>query len=176
MSSKSFYGPVGVCLHYNFSWSDNHFFGSSLQAKYILVNVSWHRVVHTNASNCNILKKKKRKKNIAISEKDFFLVKLRFLFPLLRARAIRCPQHETGSSKKKKAVELGMTGQNCTSLHWIPYILDRRQLTLAHQATFQIGRQFRFPWQPAENGWLEIGLYWLIDWCFFLETQQARCA
>ena len=26
MSSKSFYGLVGVCLHYNFSWSDNHFF------------------------------------------------------------------------------------------------------------------------------------------------------
>ena len=52
-----------------------------------------------------------------------------------------------------------MTGQNCTSLHWIPYILDRRQLTLAHQATFQIGRKFRFPWQPAKNGWLEIGLY-----------------
>ena len=30
---------------------------------------------------------------------------------------------------------------------------------LAHQAAFQIGRQFRFPWQPAENGWLEIGLF-----------------
>ena len=29
------------------------FFGSTLLAKYILVDVSWHRVVHTNASNCN---------------------------------------------------------------------------------------------------------------------------
>ena len=45
-----------------------------------------------------------------------------------------------------------MTGQDCTSLHWIPYILDRRQLTLAHQATFQIGRQFRFPWVNVSEG------------------------
>ena len=110
--------------------------------------------------------KKKGRKNIAINirtsttaAKVILLVKLRFLFPLLRA--IRCPRHETGSGKKKKRqsnYKWGMTGQNCTSLHWLPYILDRRQLTLAHQATFQIGRQFRFPWQPAENGWLEIGL------------------
>ena len=42
------------------------FFGSTLQAKYSLVDVSWHRVVHTNASNCNTLKKKKGRKNIAI--------------------------------------------------------------------------------------------------------------
>ena len=54
-----------------------------------------------------IPKKKKRKKNIAISMRTsttaakvvIFLVKLRFLFPLVRA--IHCPRHETGSGKKK---------------------------------------------------------------------------
>ena len=61
-------------------------------------------------------------------------------------------------------------GQNCASLHWIAYILDRRQLTLSHEATFQIGRQFRFPWQPAENGWLEIGLY-----CIKVGLQGWKC-
>ena len=53
-----------------------------------------------------ILQKKKKEKNIAISIRTsttaakvvIFLVKLRFLFPLLRA--IRCPRHETGSGKK----------------------------------------------------------------------------
>ena len=56
-----------------------------------------------------ILQKKKEKKNIAISIRTsttaakmvIFLVKLRFLFPLLRA--IRCPRHETGSGKKRQS-------------------------------------------------------------------------
>ena len=62
--------------------------------------------------------------------------------------------------RPKKDSRLRKDGsQNCASLHWIAYILDRRQPTRAHQVTFQIGRQFRFPWQPAENDWLEIGLY-----------------
>ena len=64
-------------------------------------------MVHTNASSCNTQKKKKGRKNIAISIRTsataakvvIFLVKLRFLFPLLRA--IRCPRHETGSGKKQ---------------------------------------------------------------------------
>ena len=63
-------------------------------------------------------------------------------------------------------------GQNCASLLWIAYILDRRQPTLAHQATFQIGRQFRFPWQPAENGWLEIGLY--LSWDIYFHCKYTQ--
>ena len=79
-----------------------------------MVNVSWHRVVHTNVSNRNILKKKEEKTLLSekrtsttVAKVVIFLVKLRFLFPLLRARAIRCPHwHETGSGEKK-AVGIG---------------------------------------------------------------------
>ena len=54
-----------------------------------------------------ILKKKKGRKNIAIRTSTtaakvvIFLVKLWFLFPLLRA--IRCPRHETRSGKKRQS-------------------------------------------------------------------------
>ena len=37
-----------------------------------------------------------------------------------------------------------MTGQNCTSLHWIPYILDRRQLLLPTKRLFRSAANFDF--------------------------------
>ena len=57
----------------------------------------------------NAILQKKKRKNIAISIRTsttaakvvIFLVKLRFLFPILRA--IRCPRHETGSDKKRQS-------------------------------------------------------------------------
>ena len=142
------------------------FFGNSLLAKYILADVSWCRV-HTNAFELQYLKEKKKEEKHCYQYKDFnhrckgyTLGKTPVSLPITTGYSLP-PTWDRFRQKKKRQsnYKWGMTGQNCTSLHWIPYILDRRPLTLAHQATFQIGRQFRFPWQPAENGWLEIGLY-----------------
>ena len=64
--------------------------------------------------NCNT--SKKGRINIAINirtsttaAKVILLVKLRFLFPLLRA--IRCPRHETGSGKKKRQSNYKINGE-----------------------------------------------------------------
>ena len=184
LSSTSFYGLVGVCLHYNFSWSDNLFFFLAVLCR---PNTFWSMypgtVWCTPMLRIAILKKKSwGRKNIAISIRisttavkvvtDDILGKTPVSLPITTGYSL--PPTWDRFRQKKKAVELGMTGQNCTSLHWIPYILARRQLTLAHQATFQIGRQFRFPWQPAENGWLEIGLYWSKGVCERTIQQPIR--
>ena len=146
-----------LALQFFMKWCPFFLFGSTLYAKYI-----WSMYPDTA---CGCIHWCFELQYIVISiristtaEKGYILGKptVRFLFPLLWA--IRCPRQETGSDKKR-TVGKGMTGQNCARLHWIPYTLDRRQLTLAHQATFLIGRQFRFTWQLTENGWLEIGLY-----------------
>ena len=109
---------------------------------------------------------KKRKKKHCYQYKDFnhrckgyTLGKTPVSLPITTGYSLP-PTWDRFRQKKKRQsnYKWGMPGQNCTSLHWTPHIRDRRQLILAHQATFQIGRQFRFPWQPAENGWLEIGL------------------
>ena len=122
--------------------------------------------MHTNAFELQYLKKKRKKKHCYQYKdlnhrcKGYTLGKTPVSLPITTGYLLPPTRDRFRQKKKRQSnYKWGMTGQNCTSLHWIPYILDRRQLTLAHQATFQIGRQFRFPWQPAENGWLEIGLY-----------------
>ena len=90
------------------SWSDNHFFwqfsvGQMHFGRCILAPCGAHKCFEM------LYFKKKKRKSIAISIRTsttaakvvIFLVKLRFLFPLLRA--IRCPRHETGSGKKKES-------------------------------------------------------------------------
>ena len=108
VSSKSFYGLVGVCLHYNFSCSDNHFFWQFSVGQ---IHFGWCILAPCGAHKCfelQYLKKKEEKTllsvkrtSTAVAKVVILLVKLPFLFPLLRARAIRCPQYETGSGKKK---------------------------------------------------------------------------
>ena len=127
MSSKSFYGLVGVCLHYNFSRSDNQLFFAVLCKPDTFWWMYLGTVWCTQMLRIAILKKKKKKKekNIAISIRTsntaakvvLFLVKLRFLFPLLRA--IRCPRHETGSGKKRQSNRewQGKTARSCIGSH-----------------------------------------------------------
>ena len=71
VSSKSFYGLVGVCLHYNFSWSDNHFFFWQFSVgqtfgRCILAPCGAHKCFELQ-----YLKKKKRKKKHCYQYKDF---------------------------------------------------------------------------------------------------------
>ena len=164
MSSKSFYGLVGVCLHYNFSWSDNHFFWqySVGQTRFRLMypGTVWCTKMLQIAIHCYQYKDFNHR-----CKGGYILGKTKLngpvSLPITASYSLPPAWLTMRPVPAKKDSTSGMRNywQNCTSLHWIPYILDRRQLTLTHQATFQISRQFRFPWQLAENGWLEIGLY-----------------
>ena len=90
---------VCACRHYNFSWSDNHFFWQYSVIHFgrcILAPCGAHKWFEVQKGRKTLLSVRTSTTAVKVV---IFLVKLRFLFPLLRA--IRCPRHETGSGKKK---------------------------------------------------------------------------
>ena len=72
VSVKQIFGLVGVCLHYNFSWSDNLFFFFAVLCR---PNTFWSMypgtVWCTQMLRIAILKKKKKKKKHCYQYKDF---------------------------------------------------------------------------------------------------------
>ena len=130
-----------VCFWQFFmKWSA--YFGSTLQAKYILVDVSWAPGTMWCTQRQYIIS---IRTSTTAAKVVIFFVNLssavRFLFPLLRA--CRCPRQETGSSKKRQSNKewQAKTARACIGIH--TFLIDGSWL-LPTKRLFRSAANFDF--------------------------------